>query len=613
MPSMTRFQKLAVASAAATIVLFAVGGLVRGTGSGLGCSTWPGCEPGHLFPSGTVHSLIEFSHRLLVVVVSILVAVTLIGAWRSFLGVPKIVWPAVAAAPLVVGQAVLGAIVVNTDLDPWWVTVHFAVALALVADVVYLAANSFCVVKLPEKGPGIRGSDPRFARLSLVAAGVTGALLLVGTYVRAEGAGLAFTDWPLMDGKLVPALGGAATAMFAHRVLAALAFVLVLYLLVRARTMTNRSKDLVVLSTIAAALFVAQIVVGAAQVWSRLKPWAVVAHVALSVLIWATLVALATVSRRFASHAKGAGVDPDAVRGNGKGTTLRNTVTAYVGLTKPRIIVLLLITTVPAMFLAQRGLPPVWLILATLLGGTMAAGSANAINMYLDRDIDEVMRRTRSRPLPSRALTPEQTLAFGFALGAVSFFFLSIAVNVLAATLSLAAIAFYVFVYTMWLKRTTTQNIVIGGAAGAAPALVGWAAVTGTVGPPAWVLFAIVFVWTPPHFWALSMRFAGDYAAAGVPMLPVVKGEDETRRQIFLYSLVLFGTTLLLAPIGHMGVVYVATAVGLGGAFVYKALVLWRRAGADRAWRLFTYSIWYLAALFAAVAVDALLPASGRL
>ena len=193
-------------------------------------------------------------------------------------------------------------------------------------------------------------------------------------------------------------------------------------------------------------------------------------------------------------------------------------------------------------------------------------------------------------------------------LGAASYFFLSIAVNVLAATLALSAIAFYVFVYTMWLKRTTAQNIVVGGAAGAVPALVGWAAVTGSLAAPAWILFAIVFMWTPPHFWALSMRYQGDYAAAGVPMLPVVKGEAETRRQIFLYSLVLFGTTLLLYPIGHMGPVYLTTAIALGGVFVYRALRLWREASADRAWGVFKYSIVYLAALFAAVALDALLP-----
>ncbi len=605
---MNRFQKLALATAAATIVLFGVGGLVRGTGSGLGCSAWPACEPGRLFPSGTIHSLIEFSHRTMVFVVTVLVVATAAVAWRRYRNVPSILWPAVAAIPLVLGQAVLGGIVVGTELNPWWVTVHFAVALAFVADVIFVATNAFCVAKLPSDVTTARSGDRSFAHLTLITMAATALLLMVGTYVRATTAGLAFTDWPLMRGRLVPALGGAATAMFAHRVLAAAVFLLVLWVAIRARTMTGRSKDLVVLSTIALALFVGQILSGALNVLSRLRPWAVVLHVALSVLIWSTVVALATVSRRLAQRA-GSTAEPGADVGDATaGGSFRDTVTAYVRLTKPRIIVLLLITTVPAMVLAAQGLPSVWLMIATVLGGTVAAGSANAINMYLDRDIDQVMRRTRQRPLPAHAVTPDQALRFGFVLGAASYFFLSIAVNVLAATLALAAIAFYVFVYTMWLKRTTPQNIVIGGAAGAVPALVGWAAVTGSLSAPAWILFAIIFVWTPPHFWALSMRFSGDYAAAGVPMLPVVKGEDETRRQIFLYSLVLFGTTMLLYPIGHMGPIYLGTAIALGGVFVYRALRLWRQGGADRAWGVFTYSIVYLAALFGAVALDALIP-----
>ncbi|HEY6060232.1 MAG TPA: heme o synthase [Gemmatimonadales bacterium] len=608
---MNRFQKLALTTAAATIVLFAVGGLVRGTGSGLGCSTWPECTPGRLFPAGTMHSLIEFSHRFLVFVVSVLVVATAAVAWGRYRDIPSFVRPAIAAIPLVFGQAVLGGVVVHTDLNPWWVTAHFAVALAFVADVIFLAANSFFITEAPEKGRETTASDAGFARLTLLTTGATGALLLVGTYVRARSAGLAFTDWPLMNGRLVPALGGAATTMFAHRVLAATVFLLVLWVAIRARTMTARSKDPVVLSTLALCLFLGQIVSGALNVWTRLRPWAVVLHVALSVLIWATLVALATVSRRLAGHAaplEEATAGPDGGTGAGAGGSLRDTITAYVRLTKPRIILLLLITTVPAMILAAQGMPPLGLMLATLVGGTVAAGSANAINMYLDRDIDEIMRRTRGRPLPAHTVSPDRALRFGFVLGAVSYFFLSIAVNVLAATLALSAIAFYVFIYTMWLKRTTAQNIVIGGAAGAVPALVGWAAVTGALAAPAWVLFAIIFVWTPPHFWALSIRFRGDYAAAGVPMLPVVKGEDETRRQIFLYSLVLFGTTMLLYPIGDMGPIYLSTAIVLGGGFVYRALRLWREPDSNRAWGVFTYSIVYLAALFGAVALDALSP-----
>jgi protoheme IX farnesyltransferase len=322
--------------------------------------------------------------------------------------------------------------------------------------------------------------------------------------------------------------------------------------------------------------------------------------------VWTALVALAAAAGR-APGPDAAGPETVA-RTNGHRRSLRRTAAAYIALTKPRIIELLLITTVPAMLLAGRGLPPLGLTLATLLGGAVAAGAANAINCYLDRDIDEVMRRTRSRPLPAHEVEPEHALAFGYVLAVASALFLATFVNVLAATLALAAIAFYVFVYTMWLKRTTTQNIVIGGAAGAVPALVGWAAVTGSVALPAWVLFAIVFVWTPPHFWALAMRYASDYRAAGIPMLPVVRGEGETRRQILLYSLALFGTTLLLVPAGGMGIIYTSTAVVLGGAFVWRALRLWRSASPTESLRLYRYSIVYLGALFASVGADALVP-----
>jgi protoheme IX farnesyltransferase len=601
----SRFRSLALVTAIATIALFAIGGLVRGTGSGLGCSTWPACEPGHLFPSGTIHSLIEFSHRTMAFLVAVLTALTGVAAIKTAGERPRLLWPAVLAFPLVLAQAGVGALVVATELNPWWVTVHFVAALLLIADVTYVASAVFPGVEVRNGVAAGTGARP-FSRLALLLAAVVGALLLVGTYVRASDAQLVFTDWPLMDGRLVPALGGAATAMFLHRALAAIAMLLVLWTAIRARTDPGRRDVLVRLSTTALVLFAAQVLVGAANVWTRLQPWAVVAHVALSVLIWATVVALATASR-----VGDASIAPEPDPGSDEHTTgdrpsPRDAVTAYYRLTKPRIILLLLITTVPAMLLAAEGLPSPWLILATLAGGALAAGSANAINMYLDRDIDAIMRRTRQRPLPQHAIEPEHALRFGFVLGAIAFYFLAVAVNVLAAVLALSAIAFYVFVYTMWLKRTTAQNIVIGGAAGAVPALVGWAAVTGGLAWPAIVLFAIVFVWTPPHFWALAMRFSGDYAAAGVPMLPVVRGEDETRRQILLYSLVLFATTLVLVPVGHMGPIYTGAAVLLGGSFVYRSLLVWRSADAERTRRLFSFSILYLAGLFGAVGADAL-------
>jgi protoheme IX farnesyltransferase len=604
---MTRFQKLSIATTAATTLLVAVGGLVRATGSGLGCPGWPTCY-GRLIPPLEYHALIEYSHRFLATVVVVLVCLQALLAWRGFRVVPLLVRPALAAVGLVFMQAALGGVVVKGDLEATLVTLHFATAMALLGVLVVVTTNAFC---LERHEPRAEIADSTFGRLAFWTAAAAGTLLVVGAYVRAEGAGLAFRDWPLMDGRLVPTLGGVATLMFVHRVLAAIVLVLVIWVVIRARSMEPRSGALVALSSVALALMGAQILVGAANVWSSLAPAAVTAHVAGSALIWGVLVALVTVSRRLAEPGPAHPLEADA-RANGKKRTLRETTAAYFQLTKPRIIVLLLITTVPAMLLAERGLPSPWLILATLLGGMVAAGSANAINCYLDRDVDEVMRRTRRRPLPAHRIPPERALAFGYALGAISFFFLAIAVNVLAATLALSAIAFYVFVYTMWLKRTSVQNIVIGGAAGAAPALVGWAAVTGTVGLPAWILFAIVFVWTPPHFWALSLRYQGDYAAAGIPMLPVVRGERETRRQIVRYSVLLFATSLLLVPLGHMGPTYAAAAVVLGGWFVWRALTLWRSDSAAEPMRLFKYSILYLGLLFAAVAADAILPLPPR-
>ena len=281
---------------------------------------------------------------------------------------------------------------------------------------------------------------------------------------------------------------------------------------------------------------------------------------------------------------------------------------SYFRLTKPRIVLLLLVTTVPSMMLAARGLPPLWLIAATLLGGTALAGGANAINQYLERDIDRVMSRTRNRPLPARLIEPKRALTFGLALGAVGFVWLAVTVNLLAAFLALSAFAFYVLVYTAWLKPSSPQNIVIGGAAGAVPALVGWAAVTGTVGLPAVVLFAVVFLWTPPHFWALALRYERDYSAAGIPMLPVVAGRDETTKRILQYSIVLVAATVALYPVARMGAIYGGAALVLGVLFVARAVQLRANGSVPAAIGLFRFSILYLTLLFAAVAADVVVP-----
>lgn len=282
------------------------------------------------------------------------------------------------------------------------------------------------------------------------------------------------------------------------------------------------------------------------------------------------------------------------------------TVRAYVALTKPNIIWLLLITTIPAMIVAERGWPSTWLVAATLLGGALAAGGANAVNQFADRDIDARMERTRGRPLPLGTIPPRNAAVFGLALGALSAVWLALTVNRIAAVLAVGAIAIYVVVYTYYLKRTTTQNIVIGGAAGAAPPLIGWAAVTGGVGAEALLLFLIVFYWTPPHFWALALTATEDYRRAGVPMMPVVRGEAETVRQIMLYSVMLVALTLVFWAVARLDVIYFAAAVLGGGGFLWLARRLQREPSATAARRLFRYSISYLGVLFIAMAADQL-------
>jgi heme o synthase len=279
---------------------------------------------------------------------------------------------------------------------------------------------------------------------------------------------------------------------------------------------------------------------------------------------------------------------------------------AYLALTKPRIIELLLVTTVPAMILAQRGMPRLWLVVATLVGGAFAAGSANTINCYVDRDIDKVMRRTSRRPLARAFVQPAEALRFGILLGIAATLLLGFTVNWPSALLSDAAILFYVFVYTVGLKRRTPSNIVIGGAAGCFPVLIGWSAVTGGVGWPAVVLFGVIFAWTPPHFWALAMRFRDDYAAAGVPMLPVVAAPTTVARRIVGYSYLMVAVSFVLVPIGHAGLPYLGAAAALGGWFLIEAHRLSARAkaGVDpKPMRLFHMSITYLTLLFAAIAL----------
>jgi protoheme IX farnesyltransferase len=287
--------------------------------------------------------------------------------------------------------------------------------------------------------------------------------------------------------------------------------------------------------------------------------------------------------------------------------TLVRRLGGFVALTKPRIVELLLVTTLPTMVVAARGMPGLGLMLATLIGGTLAAGGANAINMVVDRDIDSVMRRTRNRPLVTGLVSPAQALTFALSLEVLAFAELWLEVNPISAVLAVSATLFYVFVYTLWLKRTSRQNIVIGGAAGAVPVLVGWAAVRGSIGWPTVVLFVLMFVWTPPHFWALAIRYREDYRSVGVPMLPVVTSFRRTASHILAYTVLVVVSSLAFASVAGMGPLYWSSAVVLGVIFLALAWVLWRDQSEAAAMRLFHWSISYVTLLFATIAADQLI------
>jgi len=591
----TRFRRLALVTTAATYLLIAVGGLVRATDSGLGCPEWgPTCH-GRLVPPANVHAWIEHSHRAVAGIVVVLVALLAVAAWRT--GQRRAVRvTAAAAVVMVLAQAMIGAVVVWWKLEAESVTLHLATALALVALLEFVAFRARWPATPRE------GRSRRFVRLVAAGAGLTYLQMLVGSTVTGHEAGLAY---PLQA--LLPDLGpGVARIQLLHRALAVVVGLVVVGTWLAARRAERAHPTVTRLAGYASGLVAVQVVLGAANVANGLSALTVVPHLVVGSLLWGTMVALLLHADRFAGAPRDpAEPEPAPTRG------ARQSVGAYFLLTKPRIIELLLVTTVPTMFIAERGVPSPWLVAATLFGGALSAASANVINCYLDRDIDAVMRRTARRPLPAHRVEPADALRFGLVLGVAGFAWLWAAVNLLSAVLATAAILFYVFVYTLGLKRRSTQNIVIGGAAGAVPVLVGWSAVTGRVELPALVLFAIIFYWTPPHFWALSLRFKDDYAAAGVPMLPVVRGARETSNQILYYTVLLVTVTLLLVPAGRMGVIYLAAALALGAAFIWRALALRRDLSGQRAIRLFSFSNTYLALLFAAMAVDAIAHAAG--
>jgi protoheme IX farnesyltransferase len=596
----SRFTILAAVAVAMTYLLVVIGAIVRATDSGLGCPEWPTCHGSWIPPLDDPHAIIEWSHRTVAAVTGGVVALLALVAVLRHRDRPALAVGSLVAAGMVVFQAWLGKVTVESELSGEIVTAHLATAMGLFAVLLFVWVRSRYPRDLAAGG-GWSG----FAILaSLTTLSVYG-LMLLGAHVTATGTALVFEDWPFMDGGLAPVLDPGVLPHVIHRWATVAVGLLVGWVVIAAHR-GHEAAPLRTMATAAGVLYVVQVLIGGAQVLTVLAPWTQVAHVAFGAAVFGVLAALA-----MTAHYAGRLAAATAQEGEPATSSPADVLRAYVALTKPRIIELLLVTTVPTMVLAQGGLPPLPLIGAVLVGGTLAAGGANAINQYLDRDIDEKMRRTRNRPLPRHAVEPGAALAFGLLLSVVSFAWLAVTVNLLSALLATSAIVFYAVVYTALLKRSTPQNIVIGGAAGCVPVLVAWAAVTNTLAIPALVLFAVIFVWTPPHFWALALRYRSDYEAAGVPMLPVVSGEVETARQILLYSLVLVAVSLVLLPTAGMGLVYAVSAVALGIGFVVWAWRVHRSPSTGAAAiGLFKYSTVYLTLLFAAVAADTLVRAA---
>jgi heme o synthase len=637
---MTRLYRFALATVLSTLALIAIGSLARLHSAGSGCGNdWPRCNGTWLPPLGW-EPLVEYTHRVVAVAVIVFAATTALIAFKT---------PGLSPKGRLFAAAGLGAILVQSVIGGFaarWSAPASIAILHLVSAMLFLgfALMTLAAVAAARGTPrwladlgrtGGTSVDRPFAIVAASGAAIALILLIFGASTSATGA-IACATWPLCargadgaDAQAVIHLGYRATALLGTLAAAGSA----LFAWRRGASATARK-----LAGAAILLVVLQTGLNGLAAAAGDPFWTSAPHLIVATLFWMTMLGVAVASwaprpgRIPAKHAPRAGngsavstahdmqfsapsasdgalalVSPTAALGIGLTPSpllrARLTVADYVALTKPGIMTLLLTTTLCAMLIAARGIPPFWLVAVTMLGGVLAAGGANALNCFIDRDIDAQMARTRNRAIAAGRVSPDAALAFGLTLSVASVLVLGVIVNWTAAALALAGNLFYVFVYTKWLKRSTPYNIVIGGAAGAAPPLVGWAAVTGDLAPLAWGLFAIIFAWTPPHFWALALLKQGDYTRASVPMLPVVSGEAETRRQIVIYTIGLALLCVALTPLG-LGWIYLTSALVLNGIFVWFAIRLYFRPSKRVARQMFFFSLWYLALLFAAAVID---------
>jgi protoheme IX farnesyltransferase len=589
-------RKLTLLAAILAYCLVVVGNIVRITDSGLGCPDWPLCY-GNVIPAFNSYAFIEMAHRAFAGLVSVLVVVISV---LNFLWKPSktLVRLSVLTLILLGSQILLGALTIWLLLSATIVAAHLATGMALLGCLVAMTI----LLRTPAAQTSGSRQVRRFRRWAIAAGVAVYFLLVTGGVVSGNGAALACNmTFPLCNGQLLPNGGLLVFVNWFHRATVAVVSLIVLVAVWRTLSLARHQTPAVARRLRAAAIalgisFILQATIGATMVLTGRPPAIATLHNATGAFVWVSALSLALFANRLPVAAPAPVQKPLP--------PWRQTVSDYLILTKPRIISLLLLTTLAAMFITPAGPPPAYLVLWTMVGGYLMAGGANAVNMAYDYDIDRTMARTQLRPVPSGRVPSRNALIFGLVLAALATLVLILFVNILAALLSLAGFFYYTVIYTRWLKRSTWQNIVIGGGAGAIPPLVGYAAAYGQLTWAALFLFVIVFYWTPPHFWALALLKRKDYAKAGVPMLPVVAGDVETSRQMWLYSWCLVVLSLALVPLHAMGVVYLLSALGLGAIFLLRAWHVNREHTPVSALSLYKYSLLYLALLFSAMVLD---------
>lgn len=635
---MTRVYRLALATLLVTLALIVVGSVARLHPAGTGCgNAWPLCN-GQIIPPLEWPALVEVAHRILAISVLLLALATTVAACITPAASARVRALAVSGLAVLLLQIVVGGLTAVLAAPTLIAVLHVTAAMLFIG--LALATTLATAAERGSFGDTITGGpwpvpnvDRRLALVGTTAAALALFLVVFGASTSAGGA-VPCTTWPGCEQpefgsapRITAHLGYQATALLGA--LAAGATLLAAY-------RNGTGGRIRALALLAVLVVLAQTVLNAAGSAAGNPAWLTTPQLFLATLLWVSMAALALVAWSTPGAVRATAPVQVAPAGNTRTpqstmspldhagamavaapvlevavplpawATAKQVVADYIALTKPGIMSLLLTTTFCAMLIAERGLPPIWLVVVTLLGGVLASGGASVLNCYIDRDIDGEMSRTRNRAIVAGRVSPQAALMYGVVLSTIAVLMLGFWVNWLAALLALAGNLFYVFVYTLWLKRSTPYNIVIGGAAGAAPPLVGWAAVTGNLTPLAWGLFLIIFAWTPPHFWALALLKQGEYTRAAVPMLPVVRGELETRRQILLYTVILAVGCIALTPFG-LGWIYLLGAIVLNGLFLAYAVLLYRKPSKRAARQMFFYSLWYLAGIFAVAVIDRVL------